>query len=170
MPGFIYKENNGVFNLTYFEDMPEGMSNQGEDQNLIVRNYLTDEMGECIPMYQYAGDEETWNNYAMSVKNEGTDPNDGNMMIIMAEEFGITVGEFEIPGRGDVTDGSFQGFSYEELVYALNDAYGNQLQEQTVISPCEAMADADTALPGQKTELAEADTGQVGLTTMKIGG
>ncbi len=170
MPGFIYKDNNGVFNLTYFEDMPEGMSNQGENQNLIVRNYLTDDSGECIPMYQYAGDEETWNNYAMTVKNEGPDPNDGNMMIIMAEQMGITVGEFEIPGRGDVTDGYFQGISYEEIVYALNDAYGNQLQDQTAFSPCEALADSGVVTPGQDNELAQAGGGQVGFNPMKMGG
>ena len=166
MGGFIYKQRDGFdpnWDIIRLDDLPERFQLTGDNPDLIIRTVLTDDSGEPVPMYQFTGSEEDWEKIMIPLaENGGEDPKDGKVLNVMAISDGLeTVGygfaEFQIPGAGDVTDGSFKGFSYRELFAGLAQSVQNQYEEklkqdQMTIAEAETGRDpsvaAETPPPG----------------------
>ena len=139
MGGFIYKQRDGFdpsWDIIRLDDLPERFQLTGDNPDLVVRAVLTDDSGEPVPMYQFTGTEEEWEQDMIPLaENGGADPNDGKLLNVMSISDGFgTIGydfaEFQVPGEGNVTDGSFKGFSYRELFAGLAQAVQNEFKEQ----------------------------------------
>lgn len=150
MGGFVYfSRTEGVRNwdLLKFSEFPEGLSTDGDDANLTIRNYLTDDEGDCIPIYQFSGTAEEANELLLFQAEQNAEGSiDGNVLKIVEEQDinglrGYSFGEMSVQESGQVdlslTDGQFQGVGYAELYEGLRESLLNERDENEPVSPCE---------------------------------
>ncbi len=173
MGGFVYFERTeGVRNwdLLRFSDFPEGLSTEGEDANLQIRSYLTDQDGDCIPVYEFSGTTDEANKLLLFQAEQNPEGSqDGNVLKLIEERLpdgrvGVSPGEMSIDEDGQFTmsptDFIFQGMTYNELLAGLSEALLNEHHDITPVSPCTELAENQPLNP--------VSTEQATLTTVKM--
>ncbi len=191
MGGFVYdirtsltdNTSNIDIEMFRFEDLPEGLTIEGDGTNLDVKSYLTTDTGECLPMYKFTGSVEDWETIRLGAENVAGDPNDGNVYIVGSTAvYGVVLNEQgEAVGLGEVvedyeaeaipnssgdtlraSDGIFQGFSYDEVKSALEEAISNDIEDIDPASPCAGMVE-NTVTDDAPSVLAENKAGLPGM-------
>ena len=193
MGGFVYdvrtamtdSASNIDIEMFRFDELPEGLAVEGDEKNLEVKSYLTSDTGECLPMYKFTGSAEDWEKIRLDAENVAGDPNDGHLYVVgstvmygvVLDENGVAIGLGEAVDdyEGEIvpsapqdslqeSDGFFQGFNYDELKSALEEAISNDIDNVDPTSPCAGMVE-NTVTDSAPRVLAENKTGLPGMSS-----
>jgi hypothetical protein len=153
MGGFIYNSHTqGAYNIDVmrFDDFPDWITPNGENPNLTLRSYLTTADGECVPMYEFIGDESQWTQTLLNAEQAA--PGDGNVFKLVSEGISsngnllLSFGELVVEDNSANPahkDGYFEGVSYDEIMSALREAGYNKHEDIKPQSPCSNYASTE---------------------------